>query len=249
MIDCLWYESNSLLMRTFKRAIFNIMQQSVDKFAVWARREIEAYATAFDLPKDKFVFIPYHTTLDNIEVVATDGDYVFSGGNFARDYQTLVEAVSGLSVNVHIASSRPELFAGMSIPPNVEIRAYTHEEYIRKMAGCRINVVSLEAGLLHSGGQQTFLNSMWLGKATVVNDLEGARDYIDDGRDGILVAPNCPKALRAAIVYLWNNPEKARELGARAMMKAREYSTEEHFKKIVSVVRGVISDQQFQLRK
>src|SRR5206468_3559736 len=117
-------------------------------------------------------------------------------------------------------------------PDNVEVKGFSHEDYLKAMAGCLINIVSLDGELLHSGGQQTFLNSMWLGKPTIVTDPEGSADYIDHGDDGLLVRTKDPIALREAIEFLLDNREKMKEMGTKAARKARRFSTEEHFRKI-----------------
>lgn len=240
MLDCLWYKHPNALRHLLHKMMLKIISRTVDKFVVWASREIDDYSETFGLPKDKFVFVPYHVTLESLDIQPFEGEYIFSGGNFGRDYETLIKAVDGLPIDLSIACTRPELFSSMIIPDNVDIRGYSHQEFIQKMAGCRLNVVSLASGLLHSGGQQTFLNSMWLGKATIVNDPEGARDYIQHGENGLLVPPNDPIALREAIMMLIESPAKARETGNKAMQTARQWSTEEHFRKIIDLANEVL---------
>jgi hypothetical protein len=236
MVDCLWYAHPNAFMRRLKGLLMRFADRSVDRYCVWATREVEAYSTAFGLPRRKFVFVPYHTTLDGHPLATTDGGYLFSGGNWARDYPTLIEAVTDLPVTLHIACTRPELFNGLPIPANVVIQGYSHAEYLRMMAGCTINIVALAPDLLHSGGQQTFLNSMWLGKATIVTDPEGACDYIEDGVDGVLVAAGKVAPLRDAIASLLANPERTSEMGQKAEVKVRSgYSTDDHFRKIIAL--------------
>jgi glycosyltransferase involved in cell wall biosynthesis len=241
MIDCLWYRDSNALRHIFNKVTRKIINKTVDRFVVWASREIDAYAHIFSIPREKFVFVPYHTTVGSLNISPVEGNYIFSGGNFGRDYDTLIEAVRGLKVKVCIGCTRPELFSHISLPENVDVRGYSsHRDFLEKMAGCKINVVSLDTNLLHSGGQQTFLNSMRLGKPTIVNDPDGAVDYIKHGEDGLLVPPKNPVALREAITILLNDPEKAREMGVKALEKSKNYTTEEHFKKIVSIVCEVV---------
>jgi len=237
-IDCLWYMPRSALQRRLKRLQFRLESRAVDAYVVWAKREIEAYARAFGLSPDRIFFIPYHHTLNRVELEPWDGGYVFSGGNFGRDYETLLAAVRGLPVDVRIACSRPELFQGLDVPPNVDIRGYTHEEFLRALAGCRVNVVALQPGVLHSGGQQTFLNSMALGKPTIVTDPDGAAEYIEQGVTGLLVEPgNAPK-LRQSIVSLLQDSAAASRMGQRAMVAGRRRTTEAHFKELVALIEG-----------
>jgi glycosyltransferase involved in cell wall biosynthesis len=110
------------------------------------------------------------------------------------------------------------------------------------MAASSINIVPLAGGLLHSGGQQTFLNSMWMGKPTIVTDPGGACDYIEDGVDGILVEPGDVRGLREALLRLTSNPAAAAEMGARARQKVLSgYSTEDHFRRIISLAHELVS--------
>ena len=244
MIDCYWTAHPNRLKQLITRWILGLCEKSVDRFVVWARRDIKAFAEAFGLPEGKFIFIPYHTTIDAYPVAAWQGGYIFSGGNFGRDYETLIAAVKGLPVKVLIASTNPQVCSNISIPDNVEIRGFGHEEYIHKMAGCLMNVVCLQKGILRSAGQQTFLNSMWFGKPTIVTDTEGAADYITHGEDGLLVPPHNPGALREALEFLLTQPGAMTEMGRKAARKVKGHTTEEHFKKIVSVARTVIESRQ-----
>jgi glycosyltransferase involved in cell wall biosynthesis len=57
------------------------------------------------------------------------------------------------------------------------------------MAGARLVVLPLKGGLLHSGGQQTYLNAMALGKPVIVADDCGADEYIMHNVTGIVLVP------------------------------------------------------------
>jgi glycosyltransferase involved in cell wall biosynthesis len=244
MLDCLWYKHPNIIRHLIWKLVLGIVDRGTDRFVVWARREIEAFSSAFDLPAKKFSFVPYHTTFETpVGTGSPMGDYVFSGGNSDRDYFTLIEAVRELNVKVFIATQDYHLPEGFVIPSNVDIRGYSHHEYVKVMAGCMINVVALKPGLVRSAGQQTFLNSMLLGKPTIVMDVSGAADYIDHDEDGLLVQAGDSAGLRKAIKTLLANPSKAREMGAKAIQKAKTFSTEQHFKKLVLVVEEVLASK------
>ena len=91
--------------------------KSVARFVVWASHEVEDYARAFGLPKEKLEYVPFHTTLHDYAYEVRDDGYLFAGGNFDRDYRTLIEAVRDLPLPVWIATTRPEQLAGVSLPP------------------------------------------------------------------------------------------------------------------------------------
>lgn len=244
LLDCLWTTDKNVIKHFFKKMLFKIAGMSIDKFVVWAKHETDDFSKAFDLPKDKFVFIPFHTTFERYrEVKTTEGDYIFSGGNSDRDYTVLINSVRGLPVTLFIASTLPEYLNYRDLPKNVVIKGLSHEEFVQKMAGCRINIVTTKLNLLRSAGQQTYLNSMMFGKPTIVSDPGGA-DYIDHGENGLVVSPNNAAALREAIMSLWNHPEKAQEMGAKARQKANNYTVDEHYKKIISLMEELVKSKQ-----
>ena len=96
-------------------------------------------------------------------------------------------------------------------------------------------VIGLEKGLLHSGGQQTFLNAMAMGKAVIVTDPEGAKDYIENGVDGILVPASDPDKLRYNIEKLINNPDLVEKIGNTAKNKVKSWDTEANLSAIVKI--------------
>ncbi len=235
-IDCLWYRASPL--RHFcKKMLFRCLDRVVARYVVWCQREIDDYSQAFDLPESKFIFIPYHTTIDDIFEIKDRG-YLFSGGNFARDYQTLVEAVRGLALQVIIACTNSRAVEQLDLPDNVTVVGVSDLEFRKLMAESGINVLALDSSLLHSGGQQTFLNAMAMGKPVIVTDPEAGRGYIENGVDGILVPGGDHRSLRVALLSLIDDPEYAARLGTRAREKAQQMDTESHLAAISDLALG-----------
>ena len=148
---------------------------------------MDDYADAFGLPREKLEYVPFHTTLHDYEYEVRDDGYLFAGGNYDRDYATLIEAVRPLDAPVWIATTRPEQLRGVDVPPHVRVEGTTEAGFRRAMAAARLVVVPMQKGLLHSGGQQTCLNAMLLGKPTIAVGRKWAVDFIDDGADGLIV--------------------------------------------------------------
>jgi glycosyltransferase involved in cell wall biosynthesis len=96
------------------------------------------------------------------------------------------------------------------------------------MAGAAIVVVPMEAGHLHSGGQQTYLNAMAMGKPVIVCDPRGPQGYIEDGKNGILLDYGDSEGLRRAILTLLSQPDLAAAMGRTAWtrIESGSYSTE-----------------------
>jgi glycosyltransferase involved in cell wall biosynthesis len=188
---------------------------AVDRLIVWAPAVIDRYERCLGLPRERMVAVHFHHT---VRGYATDGikpgDYVFSGGNSLRDYPTLLEAVRGLPIPVRVATSwRPP--AGTDVPANVTLGPTSAAEFRTLLAGARVVVLPLRTDRLRTGGQQSYLNAMALGRPVVVTDPFDAPYYIEDRRTGRIVPPADPAALRAALEGLLDDPAVARALGER----------------------------------
>jgi glycosyltransferase involved in cell wall biosynthesis len=66
------------------------------------------------------------------------------------------------------------------------------------------------------------LEAMALGVPVVASRIGGIPEQIRDGHEGLLVPPGDPEALAAAMRRLWNEPELALQMGAKAQQTARE---------------------------
>lgn len=75
----------------------------------------------------------------------------------------------------------------------------------------------------------TILEALSMGKAIVSTDVGGIGEILTDGRDALLVRPEDPKALAAAMQRLWENPQLARELGRNARSTFEKNFTEDRF--------------------
>jgi glycosyltransferase involved in cell wall biosynthesis len=226
MIDCLWDLRPGSVRTWLKRLRLRLAARSVHRFVVWASHELDDYATAFGLPREKLVYVPFHTTVHDYEYEVREGDYLFAGGNSGRDYRPLIEAVRPLDLPVWIASTRPSLFQGIDLPAHVRVEPTSVSGFRQAMAASRLVVIAMESGLLHSGGQQTCLNAMFMGKPTIAVGRKWAADFIEDGVTGIIVDYDDATALRRAIAWVLENPDAARRMGERAREHAATFTTE-----------------------
>jgi glycosyltransferase involved in cell wall biosynthesis len=234
------------LRRFLKRAYFRWLITASSRIVVYSHRRIELYSRVFNVPKGKFVCIPYHTTLDGYHAVfkvtdatVSEGNYIFAGGDY-RDYKTLLDAVRDLPHEVIIATRLKGYFAGLDIPKNVRVMTASPEEFLRLMAESKIVVVPLHGGVLHSGGEQTYLNAMALGKAVVVADDGGADEYISDGVTGLIVRPGDGKGLRKGLLSILDSPSFARSLGQNARGVAAAYSLDRFVQGVLDTVEGYV---------
>jgi len=237
LIDCLWELSESPLRSWLKALRIRLAARSAHRFVVWASHEAEDFARAFGLPKSQLEYVPFHHTLQDYDYEVRDDGYLFAGGNSDRDYRTLVEAVRGVDVPVWIALTQRDLLAGVEMPPRVRVEATTPEGFRQAMAGAKLIVVPMRKGTLRSGGQQTCLNAMLLGKPTIAIGRRWAVDFITDGEDGLIVDYEDPRGLNSAIRWLLNHPADACRMGERARQRAAWFTTERCMRTVHDLVR------------
>jgi glycosyltransferase involved in cell wall biosynthesis len=232
----MWEMPPSRLKAWFKGLRIRLAARSVRCFAVWASHEVEDFARAFGLPRHQLEYVPYHHTLHDYTYEIRDDGYVFAGGNSDRDYRTLVEAVRGLDIPTWIALTQRDLLAGVEVPPHVRVEATTAEGFRQAMAGAKLIVVPMQKGTLRSGGQQTCLNAMLLGKPTIAVGRRWAVDFITDGEDGLIVDYEDTQGLQKAIRWLLDYPEAARRMGERARERAAWFTTERCMRTVYDLV-------------
>jgi glycosyltransferase involved in cell wall biosynthesis len=236
-MDCFWYRETSVWRRIFKKWQMQFCLKAVDLCVVLAHREIQAYAEEFGVDQSTFVFVPHHTTLHphRFKFAISNGDYIFAGGNGDRDYRTFVEAVKTLRTPCVIACTDDQRLAGIDLPRHVRRVRASAEEFRQLLAGAMIVVVPMEGGHLHSGGQQSFLNAMALGKPVVVTDPDGASSYIENGVTGLLVPPGNADQLGEALRYLLEDEKRREEMGANALESGKQFTPEHAYDQICSL--------------
>nr|WP_294522937.1 glycosyltransferase [uncultured Rhodopila sp.] len=148
-----------------------------------------------------------------------DGYVLAVGDDVSRDYPTLLRAVAGLTRAVVIRSRK--LVEDRQAFPGVTVLAetLTTRAYRDLVAGAALVVIPLHPSI-HAGGISTLLEAMASGKAVIVSDSPGLRDYVQDGTTCRLVGANDPAGLRQAIDSLLADTAERRRLGAAARQYA-----------------------------
>lgn len=226
-----------------KRRVFRAVLGASARVIVYSRGQIEEYARAFALPASKFACLPYYFTLWDTIFDVSQGDYVFAGGDYTRDYATLLRAAGTLPYRVVIAAFYRHYFEGIRIPPNVEILTTTHEGFIQLMAGAGVVVLPFEGGLLHTGGEQTYLNAMLLGKAVIVADDVGATEYIESGVNGVVLRPGDAESLRSSIQTLMDDRDRATAMGEKAKAAAAKFTPDRFFNRLLALAEECVNGQ------
>jgi Glycosyl transferases group 1 len=236
LIECQWKLGGSRLDRLGTTLGVRAIDGPRVAYCVLSEWERERFPETWGVAPERVHFTPYCITLSDAELEAparADGS-VFAGGNSLRDYGPLVEAAPHVDAPVTLATTQVD----GPLSPNVTAGPVSHERYMQLFREASVIVVPLESRDDRTSGQQTYINAMALGKPVVVTDSPGVRDYVDDGRTGLVVPPGDAGALARAISWALDpaNASEVAELGARARTTARErFSGERYAARLLEV--------------
>jgi glycosyltransferase involved in cell wall biosynthesis len=192
-----------------------------DRIVCFARAECDTQSRLLRLPPERFVFVPTPWRADE-PISEADGGFVLALGHSGRDYPTLLTAVRDLTVPVTIVAKTPGDLGGAAVPSNVTVRYNTgHHETNDLIAAATLHVIPLR-DTDHSAGQTVLLRAMARGKAVVVTDTAGVRDYVRLGESAVTVPAGDAAALGAAIERLWRDAAERRRIGVAAARSVRE---------------------------
>jgi glycosyltransferase involved in cell wall biosynthesis len=140
-------------------------------------------------------------------------------GQELRDYVTLAEAVRGLDVDVVIAAASPwskraDDTENIDPPANIEVVRLDQFDLRQLYQDAAFTVVPVVETDFQAG-ITAILESMAMGRATIVTKTEGQTDTIVDGENGVYVAPGDGRGLRRSIIDLLDRPTAARDIGTR----------------------------------
>ena len=175
-------------------------------------------------------------------------DMICAAGAEMRDYPTLLAALRETTLRCHVASDHvridrmglarrvsTEAFASMA-GPNVTLGRRSLTDLRDLYARSRFVVVPLQASDTDNG-VTVILEAMAMGKPVICSRTRGQVDVVQDGVTGLFVPVGDPAALRAAMLSLWNDPERAEAMGRAA----RDYAAKHHaLEKFCGDVRAAI---------
>ncbi len=205
-----------------KRLAMRLVDGERTTFCVPSRFEADRFALTWRLRRSSVRFAPWPVTLVSPDPMheATDNGRVFAGGNSLRDYRPLIDAAGEIGAPVDIATSTLDADDARGYPANVTARSFARTDYDAMLRAASVVVVPLQPRTDRSSGQTTYVNAMALGKAIVVSDAPGVRDYIDDGETGVIVPCGDATALACAVRALLSDRQRRQRLGENARRHA-----------------------------
>jgi glycosyltransferase involved in cell wall biosynthesis len=174
-------------------------------------------------------------------------DMICSTGREMRDFETLIKALDGTGIRCHIAArlvrgkndrwrqALGDVGDKTDLPGNVTIGSKTPVELRELYARSRFVVLPLYPSDTDNG--ITCLLEAWsMSRPVICSQIDGQRDAIDDGQNGLFVPVRDAEALRKAIVDLWNRPDEATRMGVEGRQAVEKYRRLERFAREVGDV-------------
>ena len=213
------------LLRRVQARVF----ATVDRFVVFSTLERSLYAEYFGLDPDRIDVIPWAVEPPRVPSDAgplVAGDYVCAVGSQARDYAVLLQAMKSLPAVRLVIVATPESMAGLSVPPNVEVRtSIPYRDAINVIAHSRFMILPLRDSRVPCG-HVTLVSAMHLCKAIVATGSAGIADYVQDGVNARLVPPRDAAGLAAAIDELMQAPDTRERLAQSGHRFSMAHCTE-----------------------
>ncbi len=225
--DSTW-KADGGLDTTINRVGIRMIDGRRTTFCVLTRFETESFPRTWGLRSSRVCFTPWPATLKD-DLPSTDNGRVFAGGNSLRDYGPLIEAAADLRAPVDIATSVVAPDEAGPVAANLTIGPHPQAEYDEMLRAAAVVVVPLQAREDRCSGQTTYVNAMARGKAIVVTDTPGVRDYIRDGETGLIVAPGDAAAMAQAVTRLLEDPAERARIGRQARERALGELTLTHY--------------------
>ena len=156
-----------------------------------------------------------------------------SGGLEQRDYKTLAKAIADLDVDVKICAVSPNATARKDtfpevLPNNMSVGYYDWPDLVQLYRDSDVVVISLKDHN-YQAGLTTLFESLACRRPVIMTRTAGLVEEFEDAGFIKAVKPADPQEMRAAILELLENPEKAQTMATRGYEKVITTYTSERY--------------------
>lgn len=189
--------------------------------------DIPVLAARYRIPTEGCRFVAFAAPPQLLLEPTREAGYVYSAGWAHRDWPTLMAALERMECEAVVSGGVDEVRES-SIGRVRSLRQVPPEEGRLQMAASSAVALAFEE-TDSASGPLVLLDAMALGKAVVATSVKGTRDYVEDGRNGLLVPPGDAVALEAALRRVLGDGELRRRLGGAARADAASRFSEGRF--------------------
>jgi hypothetical protein len=225
------------------RIPMQLLKGNLHAVVTWSSVQRRALIDRIGFPADRVYLIRHYVDQLFYSPRPAGEDIICAVGAEMRDYATLKQAVHGTGIRCHIAADH------VRVPGRFEFLNHRRVpiEQIDSQADAgitqgRLSLIELRnlyarsrfvvVPLLPSdtdNGVTVILEAMAMGKPVICSRTRGQVDVIQEGVTGLHVPVGDVAALRAAILSLWNDPLRTRQMGLAARAHVEKFHTMEKF--------------------
>ncbi len=226
----------------------------------WADRTIVVGTNQIELTREAFgararpVFMPLYVDSEFFRPLPPSAPppgqppYIVSVGlDAGRDFRLLMDATRDLGVVLTIKAGRYKIPLDKTVHPHVEvIERYLPYLELRGLYNDAAMAVITTLDTPNACGVTSLMESMAMGKPTIVSDNPALADYLPPPeREAVIIVPiGDAAALRGAIQRVLADPEKAAAMGRRAREFAIEaFSPKKNLKKLTDLCWRMIEEK------
>ncbi|MEG0559008.1 MAG: glycosyltransferase family 4 protein, partial [Muribaculaceae bacterium] len=250
---CIQHNCEHSILKSLGYAMRNRVARRIGAY----HKCVDSFACITDFQRKKLIEAGFDTDKitvipNSVEVLSgntdieSEGCYVGFCGRLSRE--------KGVDMIVEVARRHPEIpfkLAGKLrvgediglLPPNCELTGYLQADLLAAFyRNARFFVM---ASRWYEGFPMSILEAAQYGKCMVAPDHGGFTEIIGKGSYsiGCVFMPNDVDSLEQAVVVMWNNPQKTKELGQRANEKLqREYSSDIVYSKWNKLLNKVVKN-------
>jgi glycosyltransferase involved in cell wall biosynthesis len=179
------------------------------KITVNSQEVREQYIKTFGIRSEN-IFILHDAWLPNYKVSLPsikDDEFVFSGGEAARDWETLLSVAAACpEIRFKVIARRISWNPRQNVPANVDVFFDTSEEEFYSMAA-RARLILLPLVDNFPAGLIVLIRSILLGKMVISTNTPAIECYYPQGCRDLLVPQSDPEAIISRLKHYWINPE------------------------------------------
>ncbi len=212
----------------FLKFLMKLALRSVHKFTLFSNVERSLYADYFNLPLDRFDYLPWtmDTPITEDNAVAKPA-YVCAAGGEGRDYETLIKAFEGLDINLVIIA-RPENLKNQTIPSNVQLLTNVPlKKYWSVIKDSKFSVVPMLSRETNCG-HGTIVGAYALSKPVITTYSYATEDYAINNYNSLISEPGDVKGLADNIRRLWQDDRLCRQMSENAIKQYQDHYRPQH---------------------
>jgi glycosyltransferase involved in cell wall biosynthesis len=225
------------------RVPITLLKNNLHAVVTWSSVQRRALIEKIGYPAARVYLIRHYVDQVFYSPRPIGEEMICAAGAEMRDYATLLDAIRGTGLRCHIAADHVRIPGPIRVlkdrrvpigdicapsDTNVTVGRMPLVELRNLYARSRFVVVPLLSSDTDNG-VTVILEAMAMGKPVICSRTRGQVDVIQEGVTGLYVPIGDAAAMRKAILSLWNEPERARQMGQNARAYVERYHTLEMF--------------------